>query len=677
MRQYFFWILFSIAIVLLATPVYAQFVVWTPYTGGLFYTTLSTGFLPPSTTESPSTTDDPIAECDETQIDGCLEWGAESQRKVGNVNYWNCYIPGYPNSIVSCSYTEGECGDKKFTCNEGTVTNRDAGNNPKDTNTHTWECETDNESVDCSIEIEWCWDIELEPWEECCAWKVLSDTEICCKESDFWAGAAGALVGEDEIICDSNRNEQCFQRRLCADWNLNEVHGEKGDPDGPGDFASCNHELVCATAIVHSCDPDRPNNNCQDECLLNTERPMWCNTIINGTCLGLNMMWCFMWTEEAIIWFPLNNLCIGSPADPSTDPDTPAGGIAICGIEPKDGRCGAEPNNCLAWTSLDRPDTDKQLLWICEWVNKQMGWSDAYCSKNRPINGICEWMNVWEQWGCFQGDFLDIADTVNYFYWQCSGKYGWTDAQCLAEKNKDGECWADIYQCARWLFANPFQDVDSFSWDCLGVWIGSFDASCQYTCDAGQVALDDGTCGTDLCSNLDGDQLELPIWLTRNASGECLCANGALDPDLCETCGDGYIMIDNACECEDYPDCKVKCGSNSRVYAPEEVAYGGEFCQSPLVFNDKIPPFPARWTHIEWMCGDQVCRAYRENCVPPQVWNGTYCGDPGELPACGDAAREYISPENTYSGTFCNPGQLKWGIPSFPTPGNSVSWECI
>lgn len=45
-------------------------------------------------------------------------------------------------------------------------------------------------------------------------------------------------------------------------------------------------------------------------------------------------------------------------------------------------------------------------------------------------------------------------------------------------------------------------------------------------------------------------------------------------------------------------------------------------------------------------------------------------------PACGPAAKTYAFAENSFSGSFCSAGTENI-MPTFPTAGNSVSWDCV
>jgi hypothetical protein len=126
----------------------------------------------------------------------------------------------------------------------------------------------------------------MEEGEECCNDKILEDDEFCCTkgEADNSDEAQGDLIGEEEDICNEGDvvNDKCFVRRLCADGDGNEEHGEDGDAS-----VTCNYEVLCATAIVHSCNKDRPNNNCQDECLIEDPPPEWCENgegVVDGKC---------------------------------------------------------------------------------------------------------------------------------------------------------------------------------------------------------------------------------------------------------------------------------------------------------------------------------------------------------------------------------------------------------
>jgi len=107
----------------------------------------------------------------------------------------------------------------------------------------------------------------------------MKDDEFCCTETEADNNnpdainngkTNGDLIGADEKICNlgATVNDKCWYRRLCSDNNKEEQFGEDGNPDSAQpDYAECNYELECATAIVHSCNASHPNNNCQNECL--------------------------------------------------------------------------------------------------------------------------------------------------------------------------------------------------------------------------------------------------------------------------------------------------------------------------------------------------------------------------------------------------------------------------
>lgn len=137
--------------------------------------------------------------------------------------------------------------------------------NNKDYNKYTWDCTVDSVDLECDFKVELCNGVELK------------DEEFCCRDADVTnpnaKNDANGIFGDDELLCQSNNgSNKCFARRLCVDVaTMQEEHGEDGDAG-----VECMYELKCATAIVHSCNMNRPNSNCQDECLTGVLPPAQC-----------------------------------------------------------------------------------------------------------------------------------------------------------------------------------------------------------------------------------------------------------------------------------------------------------------------------------------------------------------------------------------------------------------
>lgn len=124
----------------------------------------------------------------------------------------------------------------------------------------------------------------MEDGDVCCDDTILQDEEFCCKtgevENPEVRNESTGSVGPEEIICDGAKNHKCFAQKICWDSNTDQrVHGEDG-----GTESSCKDKLTCATAIVHVCNKDRLNNNCQDECLTQTPPPAGCDDGEDGVC---------------------------------------------------------------------------------------------------------------------------------------------------------------------------------------------------------------------------------------------------------------------------------------------------------------------------------------------------------------------------------------------------------
>lgn len=181
----------------------------------------------------------------------------------------------------------------------------------------------------------------MESDDECCNEKILEDDEFCCNQEkainqDALDGSNGNLVGDAEQVCKTENNNKCYIRRLCSDGDGNEEHGEDGDTS-----VSCNHEIICATAIVHSCNKDRPNNNCQDECLTEDPPAESCENgdgVVNGECGDDGT--CLAGIYTAIPGWGDYWSCLGS--------DQPVGDDVMCTPDPVNGACGAEVGSCDA-----------------------------------------------------------------------------------------------------------------------------------------------------------------------------------------------------------------------------------------------------------------------------------------------------------------------------------------
>lgn len=166
---------------------------------------------------------------------------------------------------------------------------------------------------------------------------------------------------------------------MCSDGDGNEQHGEDGDAS-----VSCNHEIICATAIVHSCNKDRPNNNCQDECLTENPPAESCENgvgVVNGVC-GDNGT-CLVGIYTAIPGWGDYWACLGS--------DNPVGNDATCTPDPVNGKCGVELGSCdvgLIGSGGTIRNYGSVYQWTCNGEYPEVGGTNASCSLTV---GVCEW----------------------------------------------------------------------------------------------------------------------------------------------------------------------------------------------------------------------------------------------------------------------------------------------
>lgn len=320
--------------------------------------------------------------CDPARLNQCLHGGLIDHPDTATDYKWECYVSGTEPDY--CSLPIPKCGATPFACSGGVLgvqmaplpnvytwtcvsgdqfeacqLDRPMCSNPLVKNTclqglpqnplklplmgpfqkitgknlYTWECKLNNEIIPCNVTVDLCGAIEMKPGEECCNSTIINpDKEYCCDQDKADQENANEKQGirfmdanhTAEMVCSKERQPRCFNRRLCLDVDGKEVHGEDGNPDpNDPDYADCNYEVLCAFAIMHSCDENRPNRNCQDECLA-LPKPAFCNTIINGVCdTPLYMCLAAFPNGIPVPDVPTNWWCIGSLADNSTVPATP------------------------------------------------------------------------------------------------------------------------------------------------------------------------------------------------------------------------------------------------------------------------------------------------------------------------------------------------------------------
>jgi len=109
------------------------------------------------------------------------------------------------------------------------------------------------------------------------------------------------------------------------------------------------------------------------------------------------------------------------------------------------------------------------------------------------------------------------------------------------------------------------------------------------------------------------------------------------------------------------------CGAAARTYTAAETDFSGGKC-SPVP-PTPTPAFPSPGNSVSWDCPGTGGGTTKYNCTATRnsaPVNGS----------CGAAARTYTAAETDFSGGKCSP-VAPTPTPAFPSPGNSVSWDCI
>lgn len=234
---------------------------------------------------------------------------------------------------------------------------------------------------------------------------------------------------------------------------------------------------------------------------------------------------------------PLTMLnCPWNPAVLITDP--------ACHI---DGVCGPTQYACTKGLSVNHNDNGVLSTWDC---NGQYGGSNAACSLNDPVNGLC---NNTAQYACTKGVSANHNDNGVVSTWDCDGQYGGSDdTGCSHNDPIAGVCDNTTqYACLKGASANQQDKNQVSTWTCKGSGgppPGNDDNCSKKDC------LDDGFhCGTAMVGELCGD-----IWAYGDNCGE-------ESPASPSCCGGSYTMhdpnqkIQNPHKCTPVPmDCGVR-----------------------------------------------------------------------------------------------------------------------
>lgn len=224
----------------------------------------------------------------------------------------------------------------------------------------------------------------------------------------------------------------------------------------------------------------------------------------------------------------------------------------------------------------------------------------------------------------------------------------------------------------------------------------------------------------DKCLNIAGVQTAAPFGTTRNATGNCLCNNGANNPTSCNVCTAPKVWNPFTSQCTDRvcPQvvvCAIKNGAyahyNTSCIAQDAGAtiVAEKFCESCPDGQVRNAAGQCETIVCEAICDeDSICEAnegcscsdcdgeqdncnvgllceYNTNnpllsscqpsCVSPQVWDGTSCITPvnGQ---CGTSHNKTYGSEATGYGIFTQCSVGTPSLTSFPAPGNTVRWVC-
>ena len=131
----------------------------------------------------------------------------------------------------------------------------------------------------------------------------------------------------------------------------------------------------------------------------------------------------------------------------------------VCNNNVQNGCTTGRPNaNAIA-------DTNTYYKWHCE--GQDQGRTATNCQKRKAINGACD--NSRRN-GCRSGqaNANAVADTTQYYRWQCVGQHGGTSVSTCQKAKLSGTCSNTINSCTRGTLVDVQDTVDENRWNCQG-----------------------------------------------------------------------------------------------------------------------------------------------------------------------------------------------------------------